>query len=207
LVTQLRAYLDTRRVQRVAIPLIVVAALTIVAVIFLSSASKRPITELAPEVAPAPPEPPSHVAIHINSEPSGAEVVRLSDNRQLGTTPTMDIEPADGRQVNYRFHLAGYGDVQMAFQAKEPGKSEITALLSAPERKTETASRSGGGSGRHSAHGHDKKPLATQPAAAPGASTAALPKAAPAAPTRENAALPGTLPPLGDRNPVRRLGH
>jgi len=203
LVTQIRSYLDTRRVQRVAIPLIVVVAGGIVASIFVSSAAKRPITEIAPEVAPLPLPQPSHASIHINSEPPGAEVVRLNDNRPLGTTPLVDIRPADGRQINYRFHLAGHTDVQMPMQASTPGKFELTATLSPVEHKSDASGRIATGSGHHTARGHDKRhaaPAAPPPAAAP------APRTVPVVQPRDTSP-PSSLPPLGDRNPVKRLGH
>jgi tRNA A-37 threonylcarbamoyl transferase component Bud32 len=196
-VTQIRSYLDTRRVQRVAVPLIVVVAVGIVASIFVSSASKRPITEIVPEVAPLPPAQPSHASIHINSEPQGAEVVRLGDNRQLGTTPVDDIRTADGHQVTYRFHLAGYTDVQMPFQAIAPGKFELTATLSPIEHRSDFAGRASAGSSRR--HGHDNRHAA-----------AAIPSEAPRPVPVMQAREPqpsSTLPPLGDRNPVKRLGR
>jgi tRNA A-37 threonylcarbamoyl transferase component Bud32 len=202
LVTQVRTYLDTRRVQRVAIPLIVVVAGGIVASIFVSSAAKRPITEIAPEVAPLPPPPPSHASIHINSEPSGAEVVRLNDNRSLGTTPLVDIRPADGRQINYRFHLAGHTDVQMPMQLVAPGKFELTATLSPVDRKSDTGGRSQATSGRHAVHSHDQRHAAPVEAPPP----AVAPRAVPAVQPRDTS-LPPSLPPLGERNPVKRLGH
>jgi serine/threonine-protein kinase len=206
LVTQVRTYLDTRRVQRVAIPLIVFVAGGIVASIFVSSASKRPITEIVPEVTPPPLPQPSHASIHINSEPSGAEVVRMNDNRPLGTTPLVDIRPADGRQINYRFHLAGHTDVQMPIQIGTPGKFELTATL-APidrlDRKSDTSGRAPTGSGRRASHGHDNKHSAPE-ALVPVAATTA--RAVPVAQPRDTMP-PSALPPLGDRNPVKRLGH
>jgi serine/threonine-protein kinase len=201
LVTQVRTYLDSRRVQRVAIPLIVVVAVGIVASIFVSSAAKRPITEIAPEVAPPPPPQPSHVSIHINSEPPGAEVVRLNDNRALGTTPMVDIRPADGRQINYRFHLAGHTDVQMPIQATAPGKYELTATLTLVERKSDSGGRSPGSSGHRASHGHGKEHTEL---AAPVAMPAG--RAVPAIQPGETSS-PSGLPPLGERNPVKRLGH
>lgn len=200
LVARVREYLDTRRVQRVAVPLIVVAALVIVASIFLSSSSKRPVTEIVPEVAPPPPPAPVHAAIHINSEPSGAEVIRLTDNRRLGTTPLVDVRLADGTQVNYRFHLQGYTDVQMPFQPTSAGKFEITATLTAAERRYEGAPHTSAGHGRHGRH--EVKSVA-QPAPAP---AAAAPTTPPAAQPR-GALAPAILPPLGERNPVHRLGR
>jgi tRNA A-37 threonylcarbamoyl transferase component Bud32 len=202
LVTQIRTYLDTRRVQRVAIPLIVVVAVGIVASIFLSAAARRPITEIAPEVAPPPLPQPSHASIHINSEPPGADVVRLNDNRPLGTTPLVDIRLADGRQINYRFHLAGHTDVQMPFQASAPGKFELTATLAPVERKSDTGGRIAAGSSRHAVHTHDKQHAAPEPTPPP----ATAPHVMPAVQPRDTLP-PSSLPPLGERNPVKRLGH
>ena len=200
LVTQIRAYLDTRRVQRVAIPLIVLMALGIVTSIFASSAAKRPITEIVPEVAPPPPSQPSHLSIHINSEPPGAEVLRLSDSRQLGTTPLVDIRPADGRQLTYRFHLAGFTDVQMPFQAAAPGKFDLTATLSPVERRPDSGGRALASPGRRAVHSHNKKraaPMISSPA----------PQATPAVLQPREDMPSSTLPPLGERNPVKRLGR
>jgi tRNA A-37 threonylcarbamoyl transferase component Bud32 len=198
LVARVRDYLDTRRVQRVAVPLIVVSALVIVASIFLSSATKRPVTEIVPEVAPPPPQAPAHAAIRINSEPSGAEVIRLSDNRRLGTTPLVDIRLADGHEVNYRFHLPGYTDVQIPFQPSAAGRFEITATLSPVERRSDSHARGSAGAGRRGRR--DKKQL-VQHVAAP------APTATPVAAEPQPALQPATLPPLGERNPVRRLGR
>lgn len=199
LITQVRAYLDTRRVQRVAIPLIVVVAVGIVASIFVSAAAKRPIAEIAPEVASTPPPQPSHASIHINSEPPGAEVVRMNDNHALGTTPVLDIRPADGSQINYRFHLAGFTDVQMPLQAATPGKHELTAALTPVEHRSESGGRVP--TSHRAGHGHDKKHAElAAPAAAP--ATRAVPAAQPS-----DTSSPSGLPPLGERNPVKRLGH
>jgi len=207
LVTQVRAYLDTRRVQRVAIPLIVFVAGGIVASIFVSAAAKRPITEMVPEVAPPPLPQPSHASIHINSEPPGAEVVRMNDNRRLGTTPLVDIRPADGRQINYHFHLPGHTDVQMPIQIGSPGKFELTATLAPVDHRPDTGGRAPAGSSRRAAHGHDKKHSAPVAASVAAPSAAApAPQAAPAMQPRDTMP-PSSMPPLGDRNPVKRLGH
>ena len=211
---RLRAYLDSRRVQRVAIPLIIVASGIIVLSIFLSSAAKRPITDLAPEIASAPADKSSHTAIHLNSDPQGAEVLRLTDNRQLGTTPLVDIRQADGRQINYRFHLAGYTDVQMPFQASAPGRFEITATLSPVERRPDGNVRPWQSTGRRNGHGKDRqRSVEARPA-----TQSSVPETAPgevksASGVSASATRPGqsagqsALPPLGERNPVHRIGH
>jgi len=203
-VQRLRAYLDTRRVQRLAVPLLVLTAGIVVASIFFSSKADLPVTEIVPEVAMPVSTSPAHASIHLNSEPSGAEVLRLGDNRQLGTTPMVDIRPADGRQVNYRFHLAGYTDVQMPFQVTSSGMFEITATLSPLERRPESGGRTPASSGRRTGHGRDKGHLAVPaPVAAPLAVTAPQPRQAPPQPSIP----PPSMPALGERNPVRRLGR
>jgi eukaryotic-like serine/threonine-protein kinase len=196
LVQRVRTYLDTRRVQRVAIPLIVISAVVIVASIFLSSASDRPVTEIMPEVAPPPPEQPTHSALHLDSEPTGAEVTRMLDNRRLGTTPLVDIRPVDGKQITYLFHIAGYTDVQMPFQTEKPGKFQLSATLTPVERSPATHPATGKRGGR----GHEKSSAATHTASSAPAPVRSAPVAAPQDP-------PSVLPPLNDRNPVRRLGR
>jgi serine/threonine-protein kinase len=192
---RLRDYLDTRRVQRVAIPLFVAVAGIVVTSIFLSAAAQRPVTEIVPAVATPPPQP-SHVSIHLNSEPAGAEVTRLTDNRPLGTTPLVDIRPADGRQVNYRLHRAGYTDVQIPFQVTSAGNFELTATLIPVERRSESGVRASS-STRH--HGHEHKQPVAEERAEP------VPVATPVPLPQEPS--PSGLPPLGDRNPVKRLRH
>ncbi len=195
---RVRAYLDTRRVQRFAVAAMVVTAAVVVATIFFSHRAEKPVAELVPEVAQQPPRL-SHATIHLNSDPPGAEVIRLGDGRQLGTTPLDDVRPADGRLVNYRFRLAGHTDVQMPFQVATPGQFELTAKLYPTERRSESHASSGG---RAAKRGRDRKHEGTAPAPA----SAAAPRPAPAAEARPYAP-PTSLPPLGDRNPVRRLGR
>jgi serine/threonine-protein kinase len=197
LVARVRDYLETRRVQRVAVPLFLVTALVVVGSIFLSSKAQRPVTEIVPEVAAPPPPAPAHAALHLNSEPPGAEVIRLTDNRRLGTTPLVDIRLADGYEVNYRFHLAGYTDVQMPFHPTTAGKFEITATLTPTERRSEGYARTSGSTSRHGRH--EKKQL--EKVAAPAAVNVAP------SPQPQEVMQPATIPPLGDRNPVRRLGR
>jgi tRNA A-37 threonylcarbamoyl transferase component Bud32 len=203
IVARVRAYLETRRVQRFAVPAGVVVAVVAVATIFLSHRSERPVTEIVPEVAPAMPAGPTHATISINSNPPGAEVMRMGDKRQLGTTPVLDIRPADGRLVTYRFHLAGYTDVQMPYQVTTAGKFEITATLTPVERRSESGGRTATPSGRRSAKGHGKRrETATSAQPAP----AVAPRQVPVAQPRDTSS-PAVLPPLRDRNPVRRLGR
>jgi len=195
---RLRSYLETRRVQRFAVPALVITALIVVGSIFFSHRSDKPVTELVPEVAPPPPSGPKHATIRLDSDPPGAEVMRMGDGRQLGTAPVDDVRPADGRLVNYRFRLAGHTDVQMPFQVTAPGRFELTAKLYPTERRPEPRAASSGRSARRVA---DKRAAASPPRAA----AVSTPRAAPVA--RPSGYQPAALPPLSDRNPVRRLGR
>ena len=198
---RVRAYLDTRRVQRFAVPTLVVVAIIIVASIFFSHKAEQPVTELVPEVALPPPAAPVHATIQLSSDPPGAEVSRMGDGRQLGTAPVTDIRPADGRLVTYRFRLAGYTDVQMPYQVSAPGRFEITATLSPVERRVESGGRTTTGSGRRGGRGKKyEAPVVAQPGPTAG------PRTAPIAQPRDPLPPP-SLPPLGERNPVRRLGR
>jgi len=125
--------------------------------------------------------------------------MRIGDGRQLGTAPVDDVRPADGRLVNYRFHLAGHTDVQMPFQVTTPGRFELTAKLYPTERRSEPRASA---SGRASRRSHDRKRESPSPAQ----TTASAPRPAPVAQPRAYVPPPA-LPPLGERNPVRRLGH
>jgi tRNA A-37 threonylcarbamoyl transferase component Bud32 len=203
LVARIRAYLETKRVQRFAVPALVVTAVVVVASIFLSHRSEAPVTEIVPEVAPPPPTGPSHATVHLDSDPPGAEVMRLGDGRQLGTTPVDDVRPADGRLVNYRFRLAGHTDVQMPFQVTTPGRFALTAKLYPTERRAEARASAAGRASKRSQGKSQSRKREAQPR--PSAS-APPPRAAPVAQPRTYVPPP-VLPPLGDRNPVRRLGR
>jgi serine/threonine-protein kinase len=201
LVTRVRTYLDTLRVQRFAVAALVVVALTVVASIFFSHKADQPVTELVPEVAAPAAEAPGQKTIHLISDPPGAEVSRMGDGRQLGTAPVTDTRPANGQLVTYRFHMPGYTDVQMPYKVSSPEEVEITATLSPVERRGESGSRTTAGSGRHG--GHAKKyeaPVVAQP------TPAAVPRSAPVAQPRESLPPP-SMAPLGERNPVHRLGR
>ena len=172
-------------------------AAIIVASVFMSTASAPPITSEIVAAQPPPLPTPSHVAITLNSEPAGAEVTRLSDGRLLGTTPLVDIRPANGQQITYRFRLAGYTDVQMPFQATSGGSFEVKATLEAKPREPSRSVSSG--SSRKAARGKvknvEREPRATATAAP-----------APVAQPHDDAASSSTLPPLNPSVRVRRIG-
>ena len=193
-----RSWLNSPRVVRAAIPLAILAAAVIVASVFMSSASAPSVTREIVAEQPPPLPTPSHSAITLDSEPTGAEVTRLNDGRLLGTTPLVDIRPANGQQINYRFRLAGYTDVQMPFQLTTGGNFEVKANL---EPKTREPSRSvSSGSSRKNARGKVKTPeLAARP------EPATLAPAAVAQP-HYDATSSSVLPPLNPSVRVRRIG-
>jgi serine/threonine-protein kinase len=193
-----RGWLNSPRVARAAIPSAIVVAGLIVASVFLSTASAPSVTSEIVAEQPPPLPAPTHVAITLASEPAGAEVTRLNDGRLLGTTPLVDIRPANGQQINYRFRLAGYTEVQVPFQATSGGAFEVKVDL---EPKTREPGRSApSGSSRKPSPGKVKKGAR---AASPAAVT---PAPAPVAQPRREADSSSTLPPLNPSVRVRRIG-
>jgi serine/threonine-protein kinase len=193
-----RAWLNSPRVVRAAVPLAVVAAAVIVASVFISTASAPSITHEIVAEQPPPLPAPSHAALTLNSDPVGAEVTRLNDGRLLGTTPLVDIRPVDGQQIIYRFRLAGYTEVQMPFQVATGGSFEVKASL---EPKPREPSRSASpGSSRRTSRGKLRK---GEPEARP---APAAPAPAPVAQPHYDAASSSTLPPLNPSVRVRRIG-
>jgi hypothetical protein len=193
-----RGWLNSPRVIRAAIPLTVVAAAIIVASVFMSTASAPPITSEIAANQPPPLPTPTHVAITLASEPGGAEVTRLNDGRLLGTTPLVDIRPASGQQINYRFRLAGYTEVQVPFQATMGGSFEVKVNLDPKAREPGRSVPSG--SSRKASPGKHKK---NEPVAR---TTAAAPAPAPVAQPRHDAESSPSLPPLNPSVRVRRIG-
>jgi len=193
-----RSWLNSPRVVRAAIPAAIVVAVIIVASVFMSTASAPPVTSEVLAEQPPPPPATTHAAITLASEPAGAEVTRLNDGRLLGTTPLVDIRPANKQQINYRFRLAGYTDVQVPFQATSGGSFEVKVDL---EAKTREPSRSvPSASPRKPSSGKAKKGRqATQ-------TVAATPAPAPAAQPSRDADSSSTLPPLNPSVRVRRIG-
>jgi hypothetical protein len=194
-----RSWLNSPRVVRAAIPLAIVAAIVIVASVFLSTASAPPIMPEIIAEQPPPPPAPTHAAITLDSEPAGAEVTRLNDGRLLGTTPLVDIRPVNTQAITYRFRLAGYTDVQMPFQPSTGGAFVVKANL---EQKTREPSRSSAsGASRKASRGG--KIAKGEPTAQP---TSATPTAPPVAQPHNDAPASSNLPPLNPSVRVRRIG-
>jgi hypothetical protein len=193
-----RGWLNSPRVTRAAIPAVIVAAVIIVASVFVSTASAPSVAREIVAAQPPPLPVPTHAAITLNSEPAGAEVTRLNDGRLLGTTPVVDIRPVDGQQMNYRFRLAGHTEVQMPFQITTGGSFEVKATLEAKAREPGRSLSSG--SARKAARDKDKKGQRVADTAP------AAPAAAPAAQPHYDASSSSTLPPLNPSVRVRRIG-
>jgi hypothetical protein len=190
--------LEQKRVKRLILPLLLVAGFGLVATIFLKDGAKGPNPVAKP--SPSPPVVPaadSPARIRITSAPLGAEVTRLSDNRLLGTTPLTDMRRPDGHTVDYRFHLAGYTDVQIPFHVESPGDFEVSATLAPVEKRDTSGSRT-------SREGKPNAKTKVQPSTAAAATAVPAPKPNAGGPTDSSYQ---TLPPLGDRNPVKRLRH
>ena len=193
-----RGWLNSPRVTRAAIPAVIVAAVIVVASVFMSTASAPSVTREILAVQPPAPPAPTHVAITLDSEPAGAEVTRLNDGRLLGTTPVVDIRPVEQQQMNYRFRLAGYTEVQMPFQITTGGTFEVKANLEVKAREPGRSTSSG--SSRKAARGKAQKGQRV-------ADTAPVaPAAAPAAQPHYDASSSSTLPPLNPSVRVRRIG-
>jgi serine/threonine-protein kinase len=197
-----RAWLNSGRIRRAAIPIVVVACVVVVASVFMTHASAPSITAEVVAEQPPPPPAPKHAAITLASEPTGAEVTRLNDGRILGTTPVVDIRAINGQQVNYRFRLAGYTEVQMPFLANAGGNFEIKATLE-PKARVDGNRSAAAASAAHKT----SKGKKTEPAARPATVTHVPgPAPAPVVQTPQNSAEPSNLPPLNPSVRVRRLG-
>jgi serine/threonine-protein kinase len=194
-----RGWLNSPRVARAAIPAVIVAAVIIVASVFVSTASAPSVISEIVAAQPPPPPAPTHAAITLNSEPGGAEVTRLNDGRLLGTTPLVDIRPVDRQQMNYRFRLAGYTEVQIPFQITTGGSFEVKANLEAKIREPGRSVSSG--SSRKTPRGKVKKGGPMAAATAP-----AAPVPAPVAQPHYDEPSSSTLPPLNPSVRVRRIG-
>jgi serine/threonine-protein kinase len=193
-----RSWLNSPRVVRAAVPLAIVAAAVIVASVFMSSASAPSVTHEIVAEQPPPLPTPTHAAITLDSDPTGAEVTRLNDGRLLGTTPVVDIRPADGQQVKYSFRLAGYTEVQMPFKLTTGGSFEIKATLEAKTREPSRAVPSS--SSRKNSRGKVKHvELAARPAPAT-PTPAAVPQ------PHYDSTTSSSLPPLSPSVRVRRIG-
>jgi serine/threonine-protein kinase len=199
--TRARHWLNSRRVRRVAIPVVVMSAVIVGLSTFVSRKADQPLPPLVePEATPAPAS--TKVMLNLSSEPQGAEVTRINDGRILGTTPLVDVRPEGGQQLNYRFHLNGFTDVQVPVDTTSGATYEITATLVPVERRGAS-----GQSARRSKAKVSPLPPATTAPSPPSPSSNLAPE--PTVPEPAPAAAPSSpsMPPLLPSVRVRRLGH
>lgn len=185
------------RLQRFLIPgiMVFVGLFVVGMLIFLNP--RKPIPVPVPTEAAVVLEKPSTAEVHLRSTPTGAEVTRLSDNRTLGTTPLVDSRKPDGHVVSYRFHLDGYTDIQIPFQAQQAGVFDLNAMLVPNPKKPEMAGYQNPNKGSKTKN----KPQSVKPIA--NESSQVLSPPIPDKPISTDQ----TLPPLGERNPIKRLRH
>jgi serine/threonine-protein kinase len=199
-VARARTWLNSQRVRRVAVPVIVLSTVIVGLSMFLSHKADQPLPpRVETEAAPAPAS--TKVTLNLSSEPQGAEVTRINDGRMLGTTPLVDVRPDGGQQLNYRFHLNGFTDVQVPVDTTAGSTYEITATLVPVERR--------GGTGPTGRRGKGKAAQA-QSAAAPSRSLPnpnAAPQPTVPEPAPTVAPSASSIPPLLPSVRVRRLGH
>jgi serine/threonine-protein kinase len=197
-----RVWLNSARVRRAAIPIVLIAATVVVTSVFMSHATAPSVTAEVVAEQPAPPPAPKHAAVTLASEPTGAEVTRLNDGRILGTTPVVDIRPLNGQQTNYRFRLTGYTEVQMPFLASSGGNFEVKATLE-PKGRPEPSRFAGAATSSHKASkGKKAEPAAHTPTVTQVPAPAPAPVAQPAPAPSEPSALPALNPSVR----VRRIG-
>src|SRR5262249_38732390 len=76
-------------------------------------------------------EQPPMVKMSIESQPSGAQVLRASDNALLGTTPFSENVVKSDEVVRYVLKLTGYVDARVELPARADA-SRLVALLADP---------------------------------------------------------------------------
>lgn len=101
-------------------------ALILAAIVFLPSAYRAGSKFLAP---PPPPRLPPELVVTLTSAPEGARVVRLTDGKAVGITPTREVHIADGSTVEYMFHLSGFVDTQVPLVLTGEGDRTINVNL------------------------------------------------------------------------------
>ncbi len=78
------------------------------------NAASAPVPEATAPVAPAEPAASKMVTIRFESDPAGAHVARVTDEKDLGAVPFELKLPRAGGKPEYRFHLDGYQDQTLA---------------------------------------------------------------------------------------------
>jgi len=104
----------------------------------LTAATKGvPAAEEHPVEPPKPPTAPSAVRVRLDSTPSGARVVRVSDNVVLGTTPeTIELRPSS-EPLALRFEREGFEHAVREVSLTENSSLSVV-LEAAPEKPAAT---------------------------------------------------------------------
>ena len=110
-----------------------------------------------------PPDPPRRVRWSITSNPSGAQVIRASDEQVLGTTPWSGDEVAGEGQLEVKLRLPGYSDKPVQLDRTTDQKiSEVLEALPKrgprPPGLPRTPRTPGSGVGKPPGSGSNKPP-------------------------------------------------
>ena len=86
---------------------------------------------------PPPPNKPAPVKWHIESDPSGAEIYRLSNNKMEGHTPFRSEQPPEAGQIEIELRLAGYLPVKLTLDGGKDAEPPIVKLEAEKPKKTD----------------------------------------------------------------------
>jgi len=173
-----------------------IGALILAAVVVLPTAFRSGSRYLAP---PPPPRLPPELVVTLTSVPEGARVVRLTDGKKVGVTPTREVHISDGSTVEYAFYLGGFADVQVPLVLTGEGDRTVHVnLRQLPDAPGPPAARRS-----PSTRKPGRRPLTATPAQPdPRAGETATPGGSPAA-----ARAPDDPRPLLPATRVRHLGQ
>jgi len=129
-------------------------AVAVLAAVFLRKTPASPVPSAAtkgvptaedhPVEPPRPPTAPTAVRVRLDSTPSGARVVRVSDNVVLGTTPeTIELHPS-GEPLALRFEREGFEHAVREVSLTENSSLSVV-LEAAPEKPAATPKKRGPG--------------------------------------------------------------
>jgi serine/threonine-protein kinase len=133
---------------------------TLLAAVFLRKgeapvpAKPTNITQPTPSETPAPPKAPVAVRVRLESTPSGARVVRVSDGAVLGTTPeTIELRPSSD-PLPLRFEKEGF--VAATREASRAADSSLSVVLEAIPEKPGRAPKKHTPAKTHGSPGQDE---------------------------------------------------
>jgi serine/threonine protein kinase len=112
------------------------------AIVASSEPSHALVIPAPPPSAPPPPPPVAprttvqKVRWQLDSDPSGATVLRADDNLPLGTTPWTVEQPAEDGLQAVRLRMAGYADTRILLDRSESSAREVTLMpLPSPAKR------------------------------------------------------------------------